>query len=76
MDNTTDMDHHGPLPVPDILYDLSCVYLVAIGFAGAFLNTTSLVRIFKAIKVSFITSYNGNKNIASDNNNGIPNYVI
>ena len=53
MDNTTVVG----LVVPDILYDLSCVYLVAIGIAGAFLNTTSLARLFKAIKVSFITLY-------------------
>ena len=73
MDNTTVVG----LAVPDILYDLSCVYLVGIGFAGAFLNTTSLVRLFKAIKVSCITFYSDNTQFRSyDDKIGIPNSVL
>ena len=53
MDNTTSITS----PAPDILYDLSAVYLAALGFAGALLCITALIRLFRAIKVSFVNIY-------------------
>ena len=34
---------------------VSCVYMAAVITAGTYLNITSMVRIFDAIKVSFIS---------------------